>query len=120
MQIMIKLKFALDGEKKDLFRSNEMILSKNERIDQRRENSLVGKQSFERSVFSKTILLIFIIKNGNFDRVDRDPDGSKNKNKILEFRDSFMKEYFFFSLFSNVFILSIMDKNTNEEKVYWI
>ncbi len=71
---MIKLKFALDGEKKDLFRSNEMILSKNERIDQRSENGLVGKQSFERSVFSKTILLIFIIKNGNFDRVDRDPD----------------------------------------------
>lgn len=48
---MIKLKFALDGEKKDLFRSNEMILSKNERIDQRSENGLVGKQSFERSVF---------------------------------------------------------------------
>ncbi|WP_300962611.1 hypothetical protein, partial [uncultured Dubosiella sp.] len=69
------------------------------------------------------------IKNGNFDRVDRDPDGSKKKNKILEFHDPLcmrasenanMKEYFFFSLFSNVFILSIMDKNTNEEKVYWI
>lgn len=82
MQIMIKLKFALDGEKKDLFRSNEMILSKNERIDQRSENGLVGKQSFERSVFSKTILLIFIIKNGNFDRVDRDSDGSKIKTRF--------------------------------------